>query len=96
MRTRKRTEITIETDRLVVVRRRETSVRAWCSSCGARVRMIDVGEAAEVAHVGPRTIYKWIEANRVHFTESAQGIVLVCLNSISSAGVGILDESRND
>jgi hypothetical protein len=42
---RKRTEITVETDRLLIVRRRRT-VRFWCRECGREVVAVSA-EAAE-------------------------------------------------
>jgi len=40
-------------------------------------------EAAVLTHVSTRTIYRRVEAGRVHFTETAEGLLLVCLNSIT-------------
>jgi hypothetical protein len=39
-----RTEITIETDHVVVVRRR-SSRRGWCSECGQEVEIVGLSEA---------------------------------------------------
>jgi hypothetical protein len=37
--------------------------------------------AAAVARVTVRTIYRWVEEEKVHFTESHDGSVSVCLRS---------------
>lgn len=42
MTTQSRTEITVETDRVLIIRR---SVRAWCRQCGREVDMLSLGEA---------------------------------------------------
>ena len=47
-----------------------------------------VGDCTRAATAGvtPRTIYQWVEAGRVHFSETARGETLICLNSLSAAG----------
>jgi len=91
---KRRTEITIETDRVFVMSRRRISVLTWCVACGARVTMITPDEAALSARTSSRTIYRWMEAERVHFTETADGLLLVCTNSLSSADS--MTESETD
>lgn len=82
---KKRTEITIETNRIVVISRRGLSARAWCSACGARVSMVTADEAARLARVSSRTVYAWVEAGRLHFMEISDGRLLICLDSIPSS-----------
>jgi excisionase family DNA binding protein len=40
--------------------------------------MLMPDEAAAMAKVNTRTIYAWVEAGRIHHTETAGGDVLVC------------------
>lgn len=87
MRTKKRTEITIETDRVVVISKRQRSVLAWCRKCRCRVQMITVDEAATIAGVSSRMIYRWVEAERLHFTETAEGHLLICCQSFPPSGL---------
>ena len=56
---------------------------AWCAQCAAKVGMTTADEAAAVAGVNARTLYRWIENGKVHFRETTEGRVLVCLNSLS-------------
>ena len=42
-------------------------------------------EAATLARVDTRTIYRWIETAQIHFTETAEGQMLVCLSSLSDS-----------
>jgi hypothetical protein len=79
----KRTEITIETERLLVVSSPRQTVD-WCSGCGARVQMLPINEAALVARTTARTVFGWVEAERVHFRETDQGSLLICLDSLST------------
>lgn len=89
---KRRTEITIETERLLVIQARKTSARAWCQSCGKRVQMLTTDEAAQAARVSSRLVYRWIEADKLHFTETTGSRLLVCIASLNR----LLDDRRND
>lgn len=82
MRTNKRTEITIETARLLVISNKTQSARVWCESCGRRVAMVTADVAARLARVSSRTIYRWVETGKLHFAETSEGQLLVCHESI--------------
>lgn len=41
--------------------------------------MITPADAARQTKVGQRAVYRWIEAGLVHFSETEQGDLLVCL-----------------
>jgi hypothetical protein len=87
LQTKKRLEITIDTERVFVIRRGSRSATAWCGACGQRVTMITPDEAAITAHVSTRAVYRLVEAGRLHFLEVPDGLLLVCLNSLSSASL---------
>jgi hypothetical protein len=74
-----RTEITVETERLVVVNRRRRN--AWCATCARQVEMLNVDDAAIFAHVNSRTIFHWAESGVVHSTETPEGLLLICPHS---------------
>ncbi len=78
----RRTEITIEKHRFVSVRRRRGSVSGWCSQCYSATPMVSPGQAAALAGVSVRTVNRWVEAETIHFLESADGQLFVCLNSL--------------
>ena len=83
MKDRTRTEITIETERILIIRKRKGSILTWCSTCAQQVQMIKVDEAATIARVSSRTIYRWVEAEKVHFAETPEGLLLICLSSLA-------------
>ena len=85
MGTTKRTEITIETDRIVVLSRRKDSVVSWCHECGQRTKMVTVDEAAAIAGVTSRTMYRWADAEKLHFTETAAGVLMICCASLEDS-----------
>ena len=77
---RTRTEITVERDTWVVVKRcRKT---AWCRSCSRQVEMLSLDEAAILARVSSRTIFHWAESGVVHSTETPDGLLVICPNSL--------------
>ena len=57
--------------------------RGWCGVCAGPSRMLTPDEAAALAGVSPRTVYRWVEAARVHFAETPDGSLSVCLASLS-------------
>jgi excisionase family DNA binding protein len=80
---KKRTETIIETHQVQIVRRRKRAARAWCEACAAAVRMVTSEEAATLAGVTQRTIYRRVEAGELHFVETPEGALLICSNSIT-------------
>jgi hypothetical protein len=78
-----RTDITIETERVLVIRRRKGSALAWCQTCDQQVPMIKVDEAAALSRVSSRTVFRWVEAEKIHFVETPEGLLLICLSSLA-------------
>lgn len=56
--------------------------------------MVTVDEAASLKRVSARAIYRWIEDGELHFIETADGRLLICLNSISSAATAWVAMNR--
>jgi hypothetical protein len=77
-----RKKITVETERLWVVARAGRGARGWCAACRAEVHMVGVAEAATLAGLGQRAVFRRVEDGRLHFTEQPGGTLLVCLNSL--------------
>jgi hypothetical protein len=78
---RRRVEITVETDRILIIRGSRRSIHAWCSECTQKVQMITPDEAAAISRVSTRTIYGLVEAKKIHFNETPEEL-LVCLESL--------------
>ncbi|MBI3949513.1 MAG: helix-turn-helix domain-containing protein [Acidobacteria bacterium] len=81
---KKRTEITVETERVLVIRRGRHSVSAWCDGCAQQVQVVTAEEAASIVGVSRRTIYRWADAEKIHFTEISDGRLLICTNSLDA------------
>jgi len=78
---RRRTEITVETSWLVLRRARHRAPLS-CATCPWPTPLIAPEEAAVLAGVSTRTIYALVEAEQLHFTETPEGKLLVCPNSL--------------
>lgn len=76
--TKKTTEITVQTDQILVIRRRRP-IRAWCHECGCETDMLTIDEVGSVMSSGPPLTLDaqpgW------HRSESEDGTGLVCLDS---------------
>lgn len=46
--------------------------------------MVTPERAAAIAGVTVRTINRWVEAESVHFTETRNGLLLLCVYSLSA------------
>jgi hypothetical protein len=83
LKTKKTMEIRIETDRVLTIRRRRGVLQAWCQECGEQRDMICPEEAAGRAGVSLRAIYRRVEAKSLHFIETPDGLVFICLDSLT-------------
>ncbi len=75
-------EITVETERLLVIRRRYQAVETWCGGCGGQAIMVRPDQAAAVSGRTLRSIFADIEGGGLHFQELPDGLLLICLNSL--------------
>jgi len=79
---RRKQEIVIEFEETVVIPKPQRSSLLWCVECREQVPMIAAEQAARSLGISARTVYRWVEAGRLHFTEAPEG-VLICVNSIT-------------
>ena len=80
---KRRIVITRETDELLVVRAPARSGKAWCPECAAHVWMLAPEAATAVTGLSARAIYRLVEAGQIHFTETPDGLLLVCPDSFA-------------
>jgi hypothetical protein len=104
----KRTEITLETDRIWIIRKLH-SRRAWCAECGREVDMVRLKEAEALRGIAQPliTTEPMLPGGRgdsrgCHWSQAADGSPLVCLESVlksrqwGSAGSGESSNFRNE
>ena len=80
---RKRTEITIETHRFLIIRHRRT-VRFWCQECGCEAEMVSLAEAEAFTGKTRPMLGECADAEGWHFAETTDKAMatLVCLESL--------------
>ena len=88
-------EISIEFEEIVVIRSPDRPFVSWCGDCGERVPMLAADLAARIARVSARTIFRWVEAGRLHFKENEGGSLLICAISLREANKLQLEAPTN-
>lgn len=80
MATHKRNEITIETDRVLIIRRK--SRRVWCQQCGREVDSVGLQEAGRLS--GPRQLALPgnVESEAWHVCAGGNSELVICLESL--------------
>jgi hypothetical protein len=81
MTAHKRTEITIETDQVLIIRRRRV-VRLWCRECGCEVEMVGQEEAAALAGLLGKDLPDCAQPRGWHISQGQAGTGLICLESL--------------
>ena len=95
MKKLKRTRITVSTSELTIIRKLRGTTQADCPQCSARVEMATVEQVVTLTGIHSRAIYRSVEGGRLHFIETAEGHLLICLDSLRGmADAAELDFSR--
>ncbi|MDX6611531.1 MAG: hypothetical protein QOD75_717 [Blastocatellia bacterium] len=69
----RRTEITIETERLLVVKQHQERAILWCNQCADNVPMLPIYEAVKLAG--------FPEAGLLHFVVTPENQLFICSRS---------------
>jgi len=87
----KRTEITVETDRIWIIRK-SRATRGWCAVCGREVDMVGLREAEAVSDMTQPTLSQALTTQPMlpgcgdsrgwHWSQAADGSPLICLESV--------------
>jgi len=81
----RRTEVTIETDEITIIRCLGDDGLIHCRRCGDEIAMVSPERAAAMFLTSVRVIYRWVEAGLVHYDETSCGWPLVCRDSVAAA-----------
>ena len=81
-RTRRTTEIELETEEVLLIAGQTSPGIAWCPKCGRQAAMASVEAAARVACMEVNAVHRLVEAGSVHFIEAPGGSLLICLASL--------------
>ena len=90
MSNKSKTEITIETQRTFIVRRRPSLIQAWCAGCAAIASFASPEDAAQLAGGSAREIYRRVEAGQLHFIETGDRWLRVCIASLLPEGAEVV------
>src|SRR5438309_11926938 len=77
MKTKSRTEITIETHRILVIRAASNPDKGWCERCGRPTARISL-QAATQERITTEAISRHVDEGRLHFPNSSDGS-FICL-----------------
>jgi hypothetical protein len=92
----KRTEITIETERLLVVKRRPENTVLWCSSCSSSLPMLALDVAASRAGASLRSIVELADAGQLHSALTPDGRLFICADSLAAETVDTRPQPGRD
>jgi hypothetical protein len=83
----RKSETAVEIHEFYVIRTASGSLPGLCAECSTGDAVMAAPEqAAALAHVPVRAIYRWVEAGAVHYKEGHDGSLTVCLKSLPPAG----------
>lgn len=81
MRKIRRTEITVETERVLIISWSRRVFDSWCERCGRETHKVTAEDAARATRVGLRALCSLVEAHHVHFVET-DGALYICADSL--------------
>lgn len=60
---------------------------AWCDGCQTHTQMLTPDLAAHISGITLRTLFQWIESGHIHFVETPEGSIFVCLESVTAHAI---------
>jgi len=78
---KKTTRITIETERVLTLRCGGLG-RFWCEQCAAETELVTLDALENLAAEGTERIQQWLDQGKLHWSQSPQGSVRICLHSL--------------
>jgi hypothetical protein len=82
-------QLTIETHKVFVVYRRG-SLQGWCVECAELVEMLRPEDAAAFLRISLRTVFRRVEAEKLHFLETTDGLLFICRNSLTKTSEDVV------
>lgn len=63
------------------------AVPDWCNGCQRHTQMLLPDLAATMSGITLRNLFRWIESGQIHFVETTEGNVLICLQSVMAQAI---------
>ena len=82
MKNKIRHRITTEKKEIAVLVNSATQINFSCEFCGVSAKMVSPLLAAKLLRISTREIYQKIELGKIHFIETEDFQLFVCLNSL--------------
>ena len=81
---KRRTEITIETERTIIGSGNQANARQmrWCNDCHSQTRHVSLDEASDLLRLSSKSILRLMGADCQHVNKKGGGNIFVCLNSL--------------
>jgi hypothetical protein len=79
---KRKVEIAFETKKTVVWQRQSETMDAFCESCDTQSLMLGAQPAALRAKLSLRQICQQVERGNLHFKETEEGLLFICLMSL--------------
>lgn len=80
MKTIRRTKIKLETHELTTIRF-SRKARFFCPECLTQTDFLSIGQTAKILSVSEKTIFRLVEIEQIHSTETSSGQLLICADS---------------
>ena len=80
--------VTREVHEWKTIERPRVTEKIYCALCGEQTNWLFPEEAMAVTGVGLRAIFRMIESRDIHFAETSEGFLIVCVTSLSIFGAG--------
>jgi excisionase family DNA binding protein len=71
----------VETVQVFIINRHGVPQQQNCSECIESSGLITPQEAAAIRGVSTRVVYRWLEDHAIHFVETDQGELFICLKT---------------
>jgi hypothetical protein len=95
LRVKQKIRITVTKEKYVSLGGTALHGAAWCPRCAAVTTMLTPDQAAALADVNTRQIFRWLEAGGLHYVETESPSPLVCLASLP-CDAGVNDSPADD
>ena len=84
MRGRRQIIITAEKSETYIIRQEPGGpVRAWCGDCAEEIQCLTIEQAVRLTGLSARRLFRLVEAEGIHFSETEDGRLFICPNSVA-------------
>lgn len=74
--------ITVETDSLLLIRRRRNLIQAWCDKCSGLTEFTSLEDASVLIAAAAHIVIQLIDEEKLHSIKARDESLIVCLPSI--------------